>query len=121
MKNKIINTLKMMGVSGMKAVFFADALQLFPLTINKEVRQGMIDTILNTKVMDKTFREWFEHFVKEGNKRGVVYEFTDIYNQPQSCPYTMKDFDFARIEKPSIMVLIEMVLQEYYTKEKVMV
>lgn len=110
----------MMGVSGMKAVFFADALQLFPLTINEEVKKGMIDTMLNTQVMDKTFREWFEYFVKKGNKLGAVYEFTDVYNQPHSRPYTMKDFDFARIEKPNIMLLIEMVLQEYYTKEKVM-
>lgn len=110
----------MMGVSGMKAVFFADAFELFPLTINKEVKQGMIDTMLNTQVMDKTFRKWFEHFVHEGNKRGVVHCFEDTQGRPQSRPYTMKDFDFTRIERPNIMLLIEMVLQEYYKREKVM-
>ena len=118
--NKIANTLKMMGVSGKDALFFEDAYNCFPLTINPSVRKAMCDTMLNTVVMGKTFKQWFEHFIKEGTKIGVGVEYTSNAGLPMKRPYSMKDFDFDRIEKPTITLLLEMILQEYYKKEKVL-
>jgi hypothetical protein len=114
-----INTLKMMGVKGLALVEFKDALSLYPLTINQEVKQGMINKILGTVVMEKTLKQWFEFFVKEGNKSGISYCFLNEDNQPINRPYRMQDFDFSRIEKPNVKILIELILEEYYKKELV--
>lgn len=103
---KIKNTLVMMGVSMKDAFFFVDALKLYPLTINQEVKKSMINTMLNTKVMDKTFRQWFEHFIKTSTKHGVFNHYTNEFGGDSSRPYKMSDFDLSRIEKPNMMLLI---------------
>ena len=110
----------MMGVSSKDALFFVDALEMYPLTINPTVKQSMINTILNTKVMDKSFRQWFELFVKETKKRGVQIQLTDKNGNPYSRPYKITDFDLTRIEKPNVMILLDLVLQRYYRQEKVL-
>jgi hypothetical protein len=118
--SKIKNTLKMMGVSGKDALFFEDAYDCFPLTINPSVKKAMRDTMLNTVVMGKTFKEWFEHFVKEGTKIGVGLEYVNNAGLPTKRPYSMKDFNFDIMEKPTITLLLEMILQEFYKKENVL-
>ena len=120
MSDKVRNTLKMMGVSSKDALFFVDALELYPLTINPTVKQAMIDIILNTKVMDKTFRQWFELFVKESKNSGVRFEFIDVNLKSSSRPYKITDFDLTRIEKPNVMILLDLILQMYYRKEKIL-
>jgi len=118
--DKIANTLTMMGVSGKDALFFEDAYNCFPLTINPPVKKAMCDTMLNTIVMGKSFKQWFEHFIKEGTEIGVGLEYVNNAGLPTKRPYVMKDFDFDRMEKPTITLLLEMILQEYYKKENVL-
>lgn len=117
---KIANTLKMMGVSGKDALLFQDAYTLFPLTINSSVKKAMRDTILDTIVMDKSLKQWFEHFVKEGTRIGLGLGYVNNAGLPCKRPYSMKDFNFDIIEKPTITLLLEMILQEYYKKENVL-
>jgi len=114
---KIQNTLVMMGISGMNAILFVDALRCYHLTINQEVKKSMITTMLNTKVMDKTFRQWFEHFVKNAHKQGASFHYVNEFGESVSRQYKMSDFDMDRIEKPNMVLLIKMVLQEYYKKK----
>lgn len=111
----------MMGVSSKDAFLFMDAYNLFPLTISQEVKLSMIKTILNTVIMEKTLKQWFEHFVKEGNKKGVKFCYNTTGNPAldylYTRPYNMDDFNFDRIERPNVNILIELILQNFYKKE----
>ena len=113
---KYRNTLVMMGVSRPNALFFVDAMDNFSLTVSQEVKKSMIDTMLNTKVMDKTFSEWFKYFIEITSKNNVFYHFINENNQEVSQPYKLSDFDLNRIEKPTIIILFDLILQEYYKK-----
>lgn len=113
-----VNTMRMMGVKGLALIEFKDALALYPKTINPEVKQNMINKILGTVVMEKTLKQWFEFFVKQGNNAGarVVCNSTEnsALDYLYSRPYKMDDFDLRRIEKPNVLFLIQLILQEYY-------
>ncbi len=107
--NKYFNTLKMMGASSIDALTFSDALETMHLTVNQEVKQKLRDSILNTVVMEKSFKEWFKFFVQEGN---------DCLVQKGELPISEEEVNLSleNIQKPQVTALLELVLQEYYEK-----
>ena len=111
--NKVTNTLKMMGVPAMKALFFADNLKCFHLTIGQDLKEKMRNEMLDTVVMDKTFREWFEYFAKDAIKKRAT--FLDINGM--KIPYELKDIKPNNLDASNIHALLELVLQEFYKKE----
>ncbi len=84
------NTLKMMGVSSKDALFFQDACYTLRHHISLTTRQNARETILNTKVMDKTIKEWFIDLTHD------------------------KNYPFDNIEFINVVAVIELVLQKYY-------
>ena len=64
-REKYINTLKMMGVSGKDSLFFVDSMNSYHLCINPKVKEKLLDIISNTIVQGKTFKEWFYYFLKK--------------------------------------------------------
>jgi hypothetical protein len=119
--NKIGNTLKMMGVSGRDAMFFEDAHRCYHLTVSATVKGAHRNQMLNTVIMDKTVRQWFEYYIKLSKKMGIKDETAPSNGNPfqTSQFFTVKDFDLNRVELNSINILLELVLQEFYKREKI--
>jgi len=105
------NTLKMMGVKPIKALFVDDALQSMRNIINKEAKAYYRNVILDTEVMGKTFRKWFEHFKKQASKMSYTDEMG------VRIPYKPSDFNVDTAESYNLLALVDLVLQEYYKKE----
>lgn len=97
--DKYGNTLKMMGVSFKDALFFSDNLKIYHLTINPSIKAKIKSDMLNQLIMDKTISEWFIYYGKQ----------TD----------TNYKFNPDNIEADSIKGLIELIVQEFYKKEKI--
>lgn len=106
--DKIANTLKMMGVSAMKAVFAADALSSMKNIINKDVEKAYRNIFLDTVVMDKTLREWAKHFHKYAKNNNIGESFE------------INNFNSESLNQSHLIALLNLVLQEYYKKENVL-
>lgn len=112
MDNKIYNTLVMMGVSKMKALFFTDAYECINRTINKAVQKAQIEQIMNTIIMDKTMKEWYDYFVDQAIDSKMTDEETGL-----RLAYVKKDLDLDNVSKIQVDCLLELILQEFYKKE----
>jgi len=117
MQDKYYNTLKMMGVSAMGSLFFADALNLMHITINQEVKKSQRAIILNTVIMGKPFKEWYIHFVGIGIKNKQQYFNAE---SETSELFSKKAIEFDKTESYHFKTLLELVLQEYYKRERVL-
>ena len=98
---KYANTLKMMGVPLRDCVEFSDAINNYHKTVSQNVKKSQLTTMLNTVVMDKTFKEWFIHLAGDDCSN---IDFTDTF----------------QFHSGNIHTLFEMVLQIFYKKEKVL-
>ena len=108
---KMQNTLVMMGVNRMKAVFVDDALKSMRNIISKKAEAAYRNVVLDTEVMGKTFRQWFEHFKKKASTMSYVDEMGI------SRPFKPSGFDVEKAELHNLLALVDLVLQEYYRRE----
>lgn len=111
--NKIMNTLVMMGVKPVLAMFAQDAIRSMRNIVSKEAESYYRNTVLNTVVMDKTFRQWYAQFQNEAIKRELVFKMSN--GEPSS--FQPKDFNIDEAGVSHLNALISLVLQEYYKKE----
>ena len=120
--NKIGNTLKMMGVSGKDALLFEDAHKCYHLTVGVATKTAYRNQMLNTVIMGKTIKQWFEHYIKISQKMGIQKESSLPHENQFTAKdfyYTIKDFDFDMIEISNVNILLDLIVQEYYRKEKI--
>ena len=108
---KMQNTLVMMGVHRMKAVFVDDALKSMRNIVNKDVEAAYRKIVLDTEVMGKTFKQWFEHFKKQASTMSYTNEMGI------RIPFRPSEFDVNKAELHNLLALVNLVLQEYYKKE----
>ncbi len=106
--NKEYNTLKMMGVSGRDALVFVDSLKSMRNLVGKETTKYYRNNILNTVAVGKTFREWYQHFLKAADKNRHSKGLPEFFT---------KNFDIDDTGISHLKALLELVMQEYYKKE----
>jgi ABC-type transport system involved in Fe-S cluster assembly fused permease/ATPase subunit len=74
--NKIFNTLKFIGCNGMDAVIFQDSLETYHLTISPSVKQKHLNTMLDTIIGKKSFRNHYIDILKESDDFNGEHTFT---------------------------------------------
>jgi len=70
----ILNTLTMLKVKGINAVIFADATKCIHTTISPKARKEYNKLIFETKIQNKTFKQWINYFVKKHKTREFNFE-----------------------------------------------
>ncbi|MBF0429423.1 MAG: S8 family peptidase [Magnetococcales bacterium] len=84
--NKLMNTLVMMGVKPVLAMFVQDAIRSMRNIVSKEAETYYRNTVLNTVVMDKTLRQWYVQFQNEAIKKGseeLLSNYVKYMHMPQ--------------------------------------
>lgn len=113
-RQKYINTLKMMGVSYKDSLFFVDSMSTYHLCINPVVKTKLLETISNTIIQGKTFKEWFYYFLK----KYPLYEnrFDEITKSYRDMPINIEtiSFDIKTISLANILSNFDLILNEYY-------
>ena len=104
------NTLKLMGVSRKDSLIFDDYLTTYHLSVNLKVKKIALEFMLNTKIMDKTLKEWIIYFEKS-----VDFKLYDPNTNTFSKPKTIFTIDY--IHSYVIKGFIDEILQVYYKKQ----
>lgn len=115
---KILNTVKLLGVEGRKAVEFADAYNSLSITHNPKIKQNYLKVLLETPLMGKTLIEHHKDLVKKGAKIGLKSDKLNSFGVPKPIHYTDYGLTIYNIDIQisSIEAMLNYVLQIYFEK-----